>query len=117
MPRKKKDEAVEAASEPTEATESKPKRRSRQADPAVAVEKPKAARAADTADAGGPKEREPPRPLRKRPVSGPKPISEAAASAPVIGFVFRGPDSKPEAKGEAKKPTRTRRPPAKKPEA
>ena len=128
MPRKKKEEAAEAASEPVETTESKPRRRPRKTEVEATAEKP----ARKTrAKAASPDEHEPKaraqktdasetekkparREARRRPVSEPKPVTEGSAQAPLIGFVFRGADGKAEPKPAVKRTARERKPPAKK---
>lgn len=128
MPRRKKDEAPEATPETIETTESKPKRRTRKATAAEPADQSREAKApADASGEDKPKtrarrtgtsdtqERPARRAVKKRPVSEPTPVTEGSSASPVIGFVFRGPDSKPEQKEprRPRKPVGAKRAPAK----
>jgi hypothetical protein len=133
MPRKKKDEAGEAASQPIEVTETKPKRRTKKTEAEAPIDEPKGAAAGKTtdkettarprsrakkADAATDAKEAPRRQARKRPVSEPKPISQGASTtSPVIGFVFRGADAKTDPAPATKRPARERKPAARKPSA
>ena len=127
MPRRKKDDAVEASPTPEETTESKPKRRTRKAAQettetgAVAetggdapTKEPKTRRRGKSDAAAEPTSEPVKKTVRKRPVSEPKSVTGPDEKGkPVVGFSFRGDDAAPAAAAK----TRERRPTTRKPAA
>ena len=115
MSRKKKDEAAEGSAELAEVSSTIPKKRSRKTEEKVeAPAKPARRSRTKTAEEPAVEAKTVAKTTRKRPVSEPKPAGAAepkqapkANETPVIGFMFRGPDSKPE-KTAKPKPARAR---------